>query len=135
MERDVYERFVRKIAAGDAGCWIWTACTNRQGYGELKNAGGSKLAHRVSYQHFVGAIPLGYELHHICENPRCVRPDHLRAVTRLEHARLGPQATKTHCKRGHELSPDNLIAGRPWRTCKRCHRERMATVRRGHVWV
>jgi hypothetical protein len=42
---------------------------------------------RFIYEEVVGPIPAAHELHHRCENPRCVNPDHLEPVTRAEHAK------------------------------------------------
>jgi hypothetical protein len=37
------------------------------------------------YERHVGKIPNGYEVHHICEKPACVNPQHLTVVTRKQH--------------------------------------------------
>lgn len=44
-------------------------------------------AHRVSYELFVGPIPEGYDVDHLCGQPLCVRPSHLEAVTPSENRR------------------------------------------------
>jgi hypothetical protein len=130
------ERFaVKYVLDPETGCWNWTAGTSGGGYGFLSGKEGRYAAHRLSYELHVGPIPAAHELHHVCENRRCVNPAHLQPVTRLEHARLGRRAQATRCHRGHELTTDNLVAGRKWRTCKRCHRERMYAARHGYVLV
>lgn len=75
-----------KFLVGD-GCWEWRASRRGYGYGEILIGPGKKKApaHRVMYEYFVGPIPEGLELDHLCENPRCVRPDHLEPVTHSEN--------------------------------------------------
>src|ERR1700680_3753215 len=70
-------RFLAKIERHDSGCWQWTAATYPGGYGVF--GGGTDLpryAHRWSHFLFVGNIPDGYVVDHLCGNPGCVNPDH-----------------------------------------------------------
>jgi hypothetical protein len=73
-------RFFMKVDKTD-GCWEWTAGKDGRGYGGFYLDGKIELAHRVSYRLAYGSIPDGKHLDHICWNPGCVRPDHLRPVT------------------------------------------------------
>jgi hypothetical protein len=61
------------------GCWLWQGCLNksRYGYGYIYVDGQMQLAHRLAWQMAYGEIPAGMQVHHRCDNPRCVRPDHL----------------------------------------------------------
>lgn len=115
-------------------CWVWTA-TRLRGYGRF----GEGYAHRASYTAYVGPIPDGFQVDHLCSNPSCVRPTHLEAVTpRVNALRstsfAAQHARQTHCKRGHEFSPENTyLTKRRQRYCRRCHalkeRERKARIR------
>lgn len=83
----------------NAGCWLWQGRMDRNGYGKAydpSRPAGQRVdwAHRVSYRIHRGEIPPRMELDHECENTRCINPDHLAVVTRVEHvartmARLG----------------------------------------------
>jgi DNA-binding CsgD family transcriptional regulator len=70
------ERFEVKYARSDSGCWEWLASKNRKGYG-LFSSQLESSAHRFSYSHYVGEIPVGIHVLHKCDNPSCVNPNHL----------------------------------------------------------
>lgn len=109
-------------------CWIWTGRLFYDGYGQLPAAGKRVRAHRFSYELLVGPIPAGLVIDHLCRVHACVNPAHLEPVTARENVLRGTSASamhsaKTHCKRGHPLSGDNLLilATRPERVCRVCH--------------
>lgn len=88
--------------------------------------GQSKLVHRVMYENFVGEIPTGMELDHLCKTRQCINPAHLEPVTHVENMR---RAGLTGCKRGHDLTEDNQITwldkrGTTHRKCKTCQQMR-----------
>ncbi len=129
--RDLAERFWEKVDRSGE-CWLWTARRLPTGYGEFmvgsRTDGTRRLvrAHCFAYELAIGPIPDGYVIHHVCETPACVRPDHLEALTHREHVLRhdGPTAVnarKTHCpKCGLPLSGDNLLfeTGRRCRACR-----------------
>jgi hypothetical protein len=105
------------------GCWIWQGGTAR-GYPVVWDKVKKKTvrAHRWYYEQTKGPIPEGLHIDHLCFVPLCVNPDHLEAVTQAENnRRMGERIT--HCKRGHELTPDNVYyreTGNGRRTCRTC---------------
>lgn len=69
-------RFWRNVdMSGD--CWVWTGMRHPQGYGVISVNGRQVRAHRVAYELEVEPIPSGAMVNHHCDNPPCVRPDHL----------------------------------------------------------
>ena len=121
------ERFWAKVdKSGPNGCWIWTAALSR-GYGKFGINGGTKSAHRLSYESLVGPIPEGLQLDHLCRTPACVNPDHLEAVTgRVNILRstspAALHAVKTHCPQGHPYDEQNTSHYRGLRYCDTCRK-------------
>lgn len=100
------ERFWPKVdKSGD--CWLWTAGKFPDGYGSFRFDGVMTGSHRVSYELTYGAIPAGMEIDHRCRNRLCVRPDHLRAVTKKQNLEnhSGPQRNNTSGARGVSWYP------------------------------
>lgn len=65
-----------RVILGD-GCWEWTGPRNPNGYGTLAFEGRPQRAHRAAWEVSRGPIPAGAHVLHRCDNPPCVRPDHL----------------------------------------------------------
>lgn len=69
------------------GCLLFTGHLTPTGYGVFKIGRKSHGAHRVAYREFVGPIPSGWEIDHLCSVRNCVEPTHLEVVTRSENLR------------------------------------------------
>lgn len=80
-------------------CWVWTKYVNSYGYGTIKINRKTEFTHRVSYKLFVGSIPKGLELDHLCSNPACLNPDHLEAVTHAENVRRSKVKGSTYLRK------------------------------------
>lgn len=127
---DAEQRFWAKVEKTE-GCWNWVASRNNKGYGHLGMGDRRVYAHRYSYELHKGAIPSGLHIDHLCRNRSCVNPDHLEPVTNRENVLRGAgltaqNASKTHCKRGHEFTEENVYRspGRNDRQCRTCKRYR-----------
>ena len=107
------------------GCWRWTGNLNGSGYGQYSAGGYNVLAHRMSYEIHVGPIPDGFTIDHLCRNHWCVNPAHFEVVTARENTLRGEgptalNARKTHCKWGHEFTPENTYRRGNHRYCRAC---------------
>jgi hypothetical protein len=111
-------------------CWVWTkSCNVKNGYGQVSVGRVMRGAHKVSYETFVGPVPRGLELDHLCRVRACIRPSHLEPVTRAENVRRAKRYI-THCPQNHEYTQANTY----WyhntvRYCRACDRERKRRAR------
>lgn len=83
-------RFLSRVVVDADGCWLWNGVRLPKGYGVLgcgKDRAREGLAHRWAYRLFVGPIPDGFEVDHLCGVTSCVNPSHLEAVPGHENAR------------------------------------------------
>ena len=125
--KPLLERLEDKILVAD-GCWEWDGSRNAGGYGQLSVDGRNRMAHRVVYELLVGPIPDGMQIDHLCKTRQCVNPGHMEVVTCRENLMRGDtiqaeNAGKTHCRHGHEFTPENTYAQRGHnRACRICLR-------------
>jgi hypothetical protein len=135
------ERLLRKILFGDDH-WEWTDTPNAQGYGVLNVDGVPEYAHVLAYELFIGPIPEGLVIDHVCHNQdatceggptcrhrRCENPWHMQVVPLAENVRRGRgginNRRKTHCPADHPYDDANTyISPKGRRECRTCRSER-----------
>jgi len=118
--------FFRFVDVIPGGCWFWLGQLNHDGYGIFSRNNRPVRAHRWAYERFIGPIPEGMVIDHLCRVRECVNPWHLQPVTSPENTARGSQAAKTHCPQGHPYAGDNLyVTSDGKRMCKECGRQRL----------
>lgn len=124
--RTVRERILsRLIIDPETGCLLWTGPVGANGYGKTYDGSCTVLVHRLMHEWFIGPIPDGYQVDHLCRVRHCASPAHLEAVTPSENKRrsVAAQPVRTECRYGHPYDAVNTYwPPRPGalRQCKAC---------------
>ena len=127
--------------APETPCVLWDKLGS-QGYGYVyvpgdgnDSRGRQRRAHVWLWEQAYGPVPAGLELDHLCNNPPCVRLDHLEAVSHAENCRRGAER-RTHCRYGHPWAenarPRRIVQkGKEYiiRECRACGRRKAAIIR------
>ena len=149
----VVDRILNRVDKS-TDCWLWPGAKS-QGYGHVSWSLGNRnmvwgRTHRILYTALRGPIPNGYDLDHLCHDPKscapvtasdcphrqCCNPDHLEPVTRQVNLLRGgtvvaTRSAVTHCPAGHEYTGENTIRDSlNRRNCKQCVYER----NRAYYW-
>jgi hypothetical protein len=132
FDQTLYDRLVDKIRFDlETACWVWHGSMHPTGYGEFHYKGRKWSAHRAMWKAVYDEFD-GLDVCHRCDNKRCISPLHLYLATHKQNLRDASKSRllqgqwKTHCKRGHPLSGDNLYIQPQYgfRGCKQCQKDR-----------
>lgn len=107
-------RFLARVDRSDPdACWPWTVRPDPNGYGRFWLNGHMIGAHRASYLLFVGPIPAGMDIDHLCHEATCRKGmacPHRRCVN---PAHLAPATRRDNLLRGDTIAAAK-VAGRKW---------------------
>src|SRR5260370_41991285 len=86
--RPLEERFWEKVEnASGADCWQWLGSVSEGRYGHIGTKRNGKYvtvgADRVDWELTFGLIPKGMFVCHLCNNPGCCNPSHLKIDTHV----------------------------------------------------
>jgi len=131
-KEEVESSFLSRVEKTES-CWLWLGSFDTFGYGKLWVDGENITAHRYSYTLYKGEIPIGLNIMHSCDNPRCCRPEHLSAGTQKQNIydaiakgrftqKMNGGPPKDFCINGHDLSDAKNIYMPPSgkRRCQPC---------------
>lgn len=85
--KEVKKVLLSRVRVNERGCWEYSGCKNHKGYGAIQFEGRTRRTHRVSFIVFNREIPKGKLVCHHCDNPSCIKPDHLFLGTNLDNQR------------------------------------------------
>lgn len=120
QSQSTVDRFWAKVDTS-SDCWLWTGARVR-GYGQFSLGDHQRVySHRFSYSLAYGPILDGLNVLHHCDNPPCVRPDHLFLGTDLDNMqdKVAKGRAATGARNGVHTHPERVTRG------EASHRARM----------
>ena len=128
-------RFTMQFAKRKS-CWEWIGPITSRGYGAFYANKKLIYAHRFSFELFIGKIPDGLQIDHLCKNVRCVNPGHLKACTSRENnlrsdSPSARNAKKHSCYKGHRFTKKNTYYTTKggFRICRTCSIEKWSRLK------
>lgn len=116
------DRFWESVSKTD-GCWIWTGLLSTQGYGIFSIKSKHIIAPRYSWALHFGPILDDSHVLHRCDNPACVRPDHLFLGTHQENMQDMVSKGRHHHGEKHRSHKLSEFAVQEIRSSKMTHAE------------
>lgn len=111
----------RRILIPFSECWYWDGHHDKDGYASICVDKRTRHVHRVAYEEYIGPIPDGLQLDHLCRNRGCINPRHVEPVTGYENQHRSPitSAGIQICKRGHSDYRRDISGRRGCVTCQK----------------
>lgn len=132
------------IPEPNSGCWIWLGSLSGSGlggYGETWFNNTKAITHRLMYEQFIGPIPFGKEMDHLCRVRCCCNPIHVEPVSHQVNGLRGNAGMNrviecqemVTCHRGHKWTLENTAKNSGWRACRICRNARQRWSRAGKI--
>lgn len=120
--RPIEDRFWENVEKTDY-CWLWTGTLSTPGYGMLSINGHYQNASRIAWELYHGETPGKKHVLHRCDNPRCVRGDHLFIGSHQDNMKDMVQKHRHHHGETHRSHKLTEQAVREIRVSKFTHRK------------
>lgn len=129
--RKTWHDVVKEITVDANGCWLYSHVCMSTGYGRVRWQGRRTTTHRVTWEHYVGPIPEGRQIDHLCRVRACCNPLHLEVVDQRTNVRRGESpstvtARSGVCQRGHSMADAYHAPGSGKYSCRSCTKLRRA---------